>query len=87
MRNAPRPKGVRGESGSEPAVTYSPTTEAAVPSALRGLTTGFGMGPGVTPSREPPARVLGWMDLRRGAQGCIVRLESDSSNSLSEPEQ
>ena len=39
-----------------PAATYSPTTEAAVPSALRGLTSGFGMGPGVTPSREPPAR-------------------------------
>src|SRR5690606_10700878 len=29
--------------------------QAAVPSALRGLTAGFGMVPGVSPSRMPPA--------------------------------
>ena len=31
------------------AASYSPTAYAAVPSALEGLTTGFGMGPGVPP--------------------------------------
>ena len=38
-----------------PAMTYSPTQFPwTVPSALRGLTSVFGMGTGVTPSLESP---------------------------------
>ena len=40
------------EAGSD---LLSQGVPAQVPSALRGLTAGFGMGPGVSPSREPPA--------------------------------
>lgn len=36
------------------AASYSPTAYAAVPSALEGLTAGFGMDPGVSPPLWPP---------------------------------
>src|ERR1700728_4961525 len=35
-------------------VLLSREASLAVPSALKGLTSGFGMGPGVSPSRWPP---------------------------------
>src|SRR6478672_3265989 len=35
-------------------VLLSHSLSAAVPSALKGLTSGFGMGPGVSPSPKPP---------------------------------
>lgn len=38
-----------------PAASCSPTDCSAVPSALGGLTSGFGMGPGVPPLPWPPA--------------------------------
>jgi hypothetical protein len=41
-----------------PAVTYSPTLSRAVPSALRDLTSVFGMGTGVSPSLSPPETVI-----------------------------
>ena len=37
-----------------PAMTYSPTLYWAVPSALKDLTSVFGMGTGVSPSLSPP---------------------------------
>ena len=37
-----------------PAPAYSPRAYAQVPSALKGLTSEFGMGSGVSPSLEPP---------------------------------
>ena len=37
-----------------PAATYFPRAQAQVSSALRGLTSEFGMGSGVTLSQEPP---------------------------------
>ena len=39
------------------AVTYSPTSLDAVPSALGHLTAGFGMGPGVLLLLWPPNRI------------------------------
>jgi hypothetical protein len=45
-------------------VLLSREASLAVPSALRGLTSGFGMGPGVSPSLWPPQLYgnigLGW---------------------------
>ena len=38
-------------------VLLSHLVSGAVPSALKGLTSGFGMGPGVSPSLWPPKRV------------------------------
>ena len=35
-------------------MTYSPAKRIAVPSALKGLTSGFGMGPGGPPSQLSP---------------------------------
>jgi hypothetical protein len=40
------------------AATYSPTLLRAVPSAMRGLTSEFEMGSGVTPSPMPPGKTL-----------------------------
>ena len=37
-----------------PAASYSPTQDCAVPSALEGLTSEFGMGSGVAPAPWPP---------------------------------
>ena len=51
-----------------PAAPCSPTGYPAVPSALGGLTSGFGMGPGVPPPPWPPA--IGWHSLVTGARGC-----------------
>src|SRR6266498_3811896 len=48
----------------------------AVPSALEGLTSGFGMGPGVSPPPWPPKRRLGSAGIRR--------LEGASSEQSSE---
>ncbi len=54
--NASHPQRTRGVSekvaGSD---LLSQGVPAQVPSALRGLTAGFGMGPGVSPSLKPPA--------------------------------
>src|SRR5260370_41364419 len=38
-------------------VLLSHTVSRAVPSALEGLTSGFGMGPGVSPPPKPPKRL------------------------------
>ena len=43
------------ESGSD---LLSRAVSSQVPSALKGLTSVFGMGPGVTPSLSPPERVI-----------------------------
>ena len=52
MKKAPALTGaLRSESGG---VLLSHAVARAVPSGLRGLTTVFGMGTGVTPSLEPP---------------------------------
>ena len=40
-------------------VVLSHTISRAVPSALRGLTTVFGMGTGVTLAAKPPTNVIG----------------------------
>jgi hypothetical protein len=45
----------------------------AVPSALAGLTSGFGMGPGVPPPPLPPAAAKRW-SRRAGALGAAQRL-------------
>ena len=39
------------QGGENPAATYSPGSEDQVPSAIWGLTSVFGMGTGVTPTR------------------------------------
>ncbi len=56
QKNASHPQRTRGVSekvaGSD---LLSQGVPAQVPSALRGLTAGFGMGPGVSPSLKPPA--------------------------------
>jgi hypothetical protein len=41
------------------AATYSPTLLCAVPSAMKGLTSEFGMGSGISPSPLPPSKKLG----------------------------
>ena len=43
-------------------VLLSHTVTSAVPSALKGLTSGFGMGPGVSPSTWTP-KLYGVMNL------------------------
>ena len=40
------------------ATTYSPTLLCAVPSAMKGLTSEFGMGSGISPSLMPPSKSL-----------------------------
>ena len=40
------------------AATYSPTLLCAVPSAMRGLTSEFGMGSGISLSLMPPSKIL-----------------------------
>ena len=42
-------------------VLLSREASLAVPSALKGLTSGFGMGPGVSPSLWPPGTLWGCM--------------------------
>ena len=44
-----------------PAMTYSPTLYWAVPSALKDLTSVFGMGTGVSPSLSPPETFINLM--------------------------
>ena len=39
------------------AATYSPTLLCAVPSAMKGLTSEFGMGSGISPSLLPPSKI------------------------------
>jgi hypothetical protein len=48
-------------------VLLSREASLAVPSALRGLTSGFGMGPGVSPSLWPP-QLYGNISLRDGSR-------------------
>ena len=45
------PLAVYGKRGVNPAATYSPGPVGQVPSAMRGLTSVFGKGTGMTPSR------------------------------------
>lgn len=45
------------------AVSYFPTPQGAVSSALKGLTSGFGMVPGVTPSALPPNSAIHFNNL------------------------
>ena len=40
------------------AATYSPTLLSAVPSAMKGLTSEFGMGSGISPSPMPPRKIV-----------------------------
>ena len=40
------------------AATYSPTLLCAVPSAMKGLTSEFGMGSGISPSPLPPSKIV-----------------------------
>jgi hypothetical protein len=44
-------------------VLLSREASLAVPSALRGLTSGFGMGPGVSPSLWPPGTLSSYRPL------------------------
>ena len=53
-------------------VLLSHTVSRAVPSALEGLTSGFGMGPGVSPPPKPPKR-LPPPPRVRGAEICWFR--------------
>lgn len=39
------------------AATYSPTLLRAVPLAMKGLTSEFGMGSGISPSLLPPGKI------------------------------
>ena len=55
-----------------PAASCSPTDCTAVPSALGGLASGFGMGPGVTPPPWPPA-TKGRYSLGGGPLGRALR--------------
>ena len=50
----PAPEGSASLDDMCGAVLLSREASLAVPSALRGLTSGFGMGPGVSPSLWPP---------------------------------
>ena len=43
-------------------VLLSREASLAVPSALKSLTSGFGMGPGVSPSLWPPGTLLSCLD-------------------------
>ena len=50
-KNEKAPLAVYGKRGVNPAATYSPGSEDQVPSAIWGLTSVFGMGTGMTPTR------------------------------------
>ncbi len=54
MRNRATPKGVALFERMSGGVLLSHNLSVAVPSALKGLTSGFGMGPGVSLSLWPP---------------------------------
>ena len=54
MKNLPQMRQAVLESGSD---LLSRAVSSQVPSALKGLTSVFGMGTGVTPSLSPPERV------------------------------
>jgi hypothetical protein len=51
-------------------VLLSHTLAGAVPSALEGLASGFGMGPGVSPPLWPPSRVWSCFSLVLLCVGC-----------------
>ena len=56
-------------------VLLSHTPAGAVPSALKGLASGFGMGPGVSPSLWPPGNLelsCPCRDSRLGVGTCLV---------------
>jgi hypothetical protein len=48
----------RSELKKNLAATYSPTLLRAVPSAIKGLTSEFGMGSGISPSLLPPGQTI-----------------------------
>ena len=50
-KNEKAPSTVYRQGGVNPAATYSPGSEDQVPSAIWGLTSVFGMGTGMTPTR------------------------------------
>ena len=73
-----RPKAARSQRCPGGDLLSHPVTQA-VPSALEGLTSGFGMGPGVSPPLWPPKR---WFSTgsaigpdRDGSEGAIPRAE------------
>ena len=53
-------------------VLLSHTLAGAVPSALEGLASGFGMGPGVSPPLWPPSRVWSGGVVCPYSGSCIV---------------
>ena len=55
-----RPPAVLAGGLENPAATYSPGSEDQVPSAMWGLTSVFGMGTGMTPTRLPLKQTLAW---------------------------
>ena len=55
---AKRPPAVLAGGLENPAATYSPGSEDQVPSAMWGLTSVFGMGTGMTPTRLPLKQIL-----------------------------
>ena len=61
-RNGPykkkRPPAILAGGLVNPAATYSPGSEDQVPSAMWGLTSVFGMGTGMTPTRLPLKQIL-----------------------------
>ena len=59
MRGPLSPVGKRPSEWCSGGVLLSREASLAVPSALKGLTSGFGMGPGVSPSLWPPGTVWG----------------------------
>ena len=61
-----------------PAATYSPATNA-VPSALEGLTTVFGMGTGMAPPLWPPGQKI-----RLGRRARYVRRRTGRSSRTAE---
>src|SRR6516225_2570664 len=69
MRGPLSPVGERPSDVCSGGVLLSREASLAVPSALKGLTSGFGMGPGVSPSLWPPGTVWGCGGSPRGWGG------------------
>jgi hypothetical protein len=64
--------------GCRGGVLLSHEASLAVPSALKGLTSGFGMGPGVSPSLWPPGTL--WNCPAGGVWPCPGNRTVDASN-------
>ena len=57
-KKIPDNKGVNGEDKKTLAATYSSILLRTVPSAMRGLTSEFGMGSGISLSLLPPGKLV-----------------------------